>query len=231
LVGGNLESGAVDAAVGGGSWVMVLQGLETQGGRVHLRQVPGGEGALLALPGLDQPGDHPRGQPRAGAQELPERGCESLVDSPCRYGSGNTSVTFGVLQHQGGRIAEENRIRSPVSGSVRPSLTRGVSAYDHLHRPGAGEHLARLMRAVAHHQPPPALVTLVGELGDLGVDLGRQRLGHHPPGTLAHDLIDQRRASDRTRLCGAVVAAIGLVRHYGEHGAYLPDRRWRAGLA
>jgi hypothetical protein len=36
-------------------------------------------------------------------------------------------VIFGVLRHQGGRIAEENRQRSPVSGSVRRSLTRGAT--------------------------------------------------------------------------------------------------------
>jgi hypothetical protein len=32
-------------------------------------------------------------------------------------------VIFGVLRHHGGTIAEENRFRSPVSGSVRLSLT------------------------------------------------------------------------------------------------------------
>jgi hypothetical protein len=35
-------------------------------------------------------------------------------------------VIFGVLRHQGGKIAEANRFRSPVSGSVRLSLTRGA---------------------------------------------------------------------------------------------------------
>jgi hypothetical protein len=30
------------------------------------------------------------------------------------------------LRHHGGKIAEENRIRSPVAGSVRLSLTRGA---------------------------------------------------------------------------------------------------------
>jgi hypothetical protein len=48
------------------------------------------------------------------------------------------------------------------------------------------------MRAVAHHQPPAVLVALAGELGDVGVDLGLQRLGQHPPGTVADDLVDQR---------------------------------------
>jgi hypothetical protein len=35
-------------------------------------------------------------------------------------------VILGVFRHHGGRIAEENRLRSPVSGSVRLSLTRGT---------------------------------------------------------------------------------------------------------
>jgi len=74
------------------------------------------------------------------------------------------------------------------------------------------------------------LVALAGELGEVGVDLGLQRLGQHPPGALADDLIDQRRRPV-TRRGSVVIAAVGLVRDYGEHGSYLPDRRWCAGLA
>jgi hypothetical protein len=62
----------------------------------------------------------------------------------------------------------------------------------HLHRPRRGEHLAGLARAVAYHQSPAALVALVGEPGDDRIGLGLQRLGQHPPGTLAHDVINQR---------------------------------------
>jgi hypothetical protein len=35
------------------------------------------------------------------------------------------SDTFGDFRAQAGRIAEENRTRSPVTGSIRLSLTRG----------------------------------------------------------------------------------------------------------
>ncbi len=35
-------------------------------------------------------------------------------------------MIFGVLRAHGGKIAEENCLRSPVSGSVRLSLTRGA---------------------------------------------------------------------------------------------------------
>jgi hypothetical protein len=46
--------------------------------------------------------------------------------------------------------------------------------------------------SVADHQTVATFVPLVGELGDVGVDLGLQRLSRHPPGALPHDLIDQR---------------------------------------
>ena len=49
------------------------------------------------------------------------------------------------------------------------------------------------MRAVPDHQAAAVLVPLLSEPGDVGVHLGLQRLGQHPPGTLPHDLIDQRR--------------------------------------
>ncbi len=39
---------------------------------------------------------------------------------------GSTSLIFGDLRHHGGRIAEENRLRSPVVSSTRLSLTRGA---------------------------------------------------------------------------------------------------------
>jgi hypothetical protein len=73
----------------------------------------------LVITELDSPAEEPRNCPRAGPK--------SLVDSPCRYSSGNTSLIFGVLRHHGGRIAEENLARSPVSGSTRRSLTRGAT--------------------------------------------------------------------------------------------------------
>jgi hypothetical protein len=47
--------------------------------------------------------------------------------------------------------------------------------------------------AIPHHQAPALLVPLGGELGDVGVHLGLQRLGQHPPRALPHNLIDQRR--------------------------------------
>jgi hypothetical protein len=91
---------------------------------------------------------------------------------------------------------------------------------DHLDRTGAGQHLPRSVVAVAHHQPPALLVELAGERRDVGI-----HLGPHPPGTLPHDLVDQRRTSRRT-LIRRVAAG-----HYCEHWACLPDRRANVGLA
>ena len=160
---------------------------------VHTGQIPVGERAGLVLPLRGQPGDRRRGQPGAGAEELLQRRHEVREDRPCRYSSGSTSVIFGDLRHHAGRIAEENRCRSPVSSSTRLSLTRGATTST---APGRGQHLPRLVVAVAHHQPAAVLVELVGERGDVGGDLGLQRRGQHPPGTLAHDLVDQRPPTD-----------------------------------
>src|SRR6266702_8821429 len=66
--------------------------------------------------------DRPAGEPR----NWPSAGAKSPEDRPCRYSSGSTSVTCGVLRAHGGKIAEENLIRPPVPGSVRLSLTRGA---------------------------------------------------------------------------------------------------------
>jgi hypothetical protein len=70
------------------------------------------------ITGADSPAAEPRNWPRAGTK--------SPLDSPCRYSSGSTSVIFGVFRAHGGKIAEQNRIRSPVAGLVRLSLTRGT---------------------------------------------------------------------------------------------------------
>ena len=70
------------------------------------------------ITGPDSPAAEPRNWPSAGTK--------SPEDRPCRYSSGSTSVILGVLRHHGGKIAEENRLRSPVTGSARLSFTRGT---------------------------------------------------------------------------------------------------------
>ena len=49
------------------------------------------------------------------------------------------------------------------------------------------------MIAIADHQPAAAFVPLGGVRRDVSVHLGLQRLGEHPRGAFADDLIDQRR--------------------------------------
>jgi hypothetical protein len=66
----------------------------------------------------DRPDPVPRNCSNAGPK--------SELDRPCRYSSGSTSATFGDFRAQAGRIAEQNRRRSPVASSVRLSLTRGA---------------------------------------------------------------------------------------------------------
>ena len=70
------------------------------------------------MTGADRPAPEPKNSSSAGTK--------SPVDNPCRYGSGNTSATLGLLRHQGGRITERKRTRSPVCGSTRRSSTRGA---------------------------------------------------------------------------------------------------------
>jgi hypothetical protein len=73
-------------------------------------------------------------------KKLSSAGSKSFEDRPCRYSSGNTSVIFGDLRHQAGRIAEANRRRSPV-GLVDSLVVD--SRRDHLHRPNRGQHPPR----------------------------------------------------------------------------------------
>ena len=89
-------------------------------------QRPLPERARLALPLPGQPDDRRRRQTRARAEELRERRNEVSLDNPCRYSNGSTSATRRLLHDQAGRIAEENRRRSPVVSSMRLSLTRGA---------------------------------------------------------------------------------------------------------
>ena len=149
--------------------------------------------------------DSPAPEPRNCSNAAPK----SDVDSPWRYSSGSTSATRGDLRAHAGRIAEANRFRSPVAGSVRLSLTRGARTRTGRRR----DHLAFVVMTVADHQPVTILIDLLG----MGVDVGRhlrlQGDREHLPRSLAHDLIEHRTA----RLVG-----LGLVVDYFEHGRTFP---------
>jgi hypothetical protein len=74
--------------------------------------------------------------------------------------------------------------------------------------------------AVADHQPPGALIDLVGVGGQVGVHLSFQGLGQHPAGAFAGQLV-QVQAQLELGLLGG---------DYTEHAAFLPRRRWPAGV-
>lgn len=48
------------------------------------------------------------------------------------------------------------------------------------------------MVGVAYDQAVAVLIALIGEIGDIGVNLGFQGFSQHPAGTLADNLVDQR---------------------------------------
>jgi hypothetical protein len=169
----------------------------------------------FVITGPESPAELPRNWPSAGTK--------SPLESPCRYSSGSTSLIFGVLRHHGGKIAEENLARCPVSGSTRRSLTRGAVTST---APAEVSTLPGLVRTVAHDQPAAVLVALVDVARDVVLDLGLQRLGQRPSGTLADQLVDQRR-----RAVPAGVISVASSRNYGEHGSYPSDQRGMAGLA
>src|SRR5215211_9385616 len=107
--------------------------------------------------------------------ELPKNsvnaGVKSPVDSPCRYSSGSTSATLGLLRHHGGTIELLNVALAPVSGSTRAVID---SRRSDLHRARHRGDRARSSMTVTGHQPVTVLITFAQPLGDVGVGLGLQ---------------------------------------------------------
>ena len=97
-------------------------------------------------------------------------------------------MIFGVFRHHGGKIAEENRFRSPVSGSVRLSLTRGAVTSTAPALVSTSRDWWQPLRTTRRR---PFLAALGGMRRDIGVHLGLQRLSQHPPGAFTDDLVDQ----------------------------------------
>src|SRR3954466_3389435 len=76
--------------------------------------------------------------------------------------------------------------------------------------------------SVTHDQATALLIDLVGVRGNVCGDLSFQGGGEHPPGTVTHDLVDQRparRRRDRPGHCRGIIRV-----HYGEHGRTFPTR-------
>src|SRR2546430_17270712 len=62
--------------------------------------------------------DRPAAVPKCSARA----GTKSLVDSPCRYSSGRTSVTAGERRGDGGRVERAERGRPPPSPPPRRAV-------------------------------------------------------------------------------------------------------------
>ena len=92
------------------------------------------------------------------------------------------------------------------------------------HRPCCRGHLPLGVVAVTDHQPMTVLVDLVSVRLDVAGDLGLQRRCQHPPSTVAHDLIQQRRPHRRAGRAG-----LAAFMDYLEHGHTFPNQRANAG--
>jgi len=181
---------------------------------VHARQIPLREQALLVLPLLTQPGDRGGRQPSAGAEELLQRGHEIATREPMQ-----------VEQRQ--HLADLRAAAAPRRQDRRGeplALTGFIDAHvvdprrADLDRSRRGAYGARIVMTVAHHQPVPGLIELIGQGVDVGVGLGLQRRRQHPPGTLPRDLIQQRTRRHLTRRHLPRTACL----HYLEHGRTFP---------
>ncbi len=182
-------------------------------------QVPAGEGAGLGLPLHGQPGDHRRGQPGTGAQELLQRGHEIGRRQSVQVEQWQHLVDLRGLAAPGGQ--DRRGEPPPLAADLVDAFVVDPRRLD-LDRSGTGEHLPRPRVTVAHHQPATLLVQLARVRGDVSGDLALQRRGEHPAGTVTHDLIDQRTAG-RGRHGHHRWRRLFRV-DYGKHGRTLPTR-------
>ena len=171
---------------------------------VAVRQVTLGEGPLLGLPLRGQPGDHRRRQPRGRAEEPGQRRRE-VARATCR--AGTSTATPRPPSGSCGTTAARSSCgtgTAPRSSSTRLSFTRGAVTSI---RPGAVVIVRGSARPLRTTSRWPSLVTLAGQPGDVGVHLGLQSGGQHPPGTIEDDLIERR-----THLRAGL-----LIGHYSQH--------------
>ena len=178
---------------------------------VTVGEVTLAEGLVVGLPGGDQPGDDRRRQPRRGAEERLQGGREV---------AGRQAVQVQQRQHLGHLGALAAPRRQDHRPEPRPLAGHRIDAAV-IHprradpdRPGHGQDLALAGVAIADHQPAATLVPLGGMRGQVGVDLGLQGGGEHPPGALAGQLVQvgvqlgtHRLVSNYTQHCGVTLLA------------------------
>ncbi len=177
---------------------------------VDLRELAVREGGVVGLPLRRQPGDRRRGKPGGGAEELLQGGHEVAGGQAMQVEQGQHLADLRRLaaprwQDRGGEPLALARlfIDAPI---VHPRRL-------HLDHAGRGGDLPGLVVAVTDHQAAPLDVTLICQLGYVGVGFGLQRGGQHPPCAFPNDLIQQRAAAWR----GAVLV------DYRKHGR-VPSR-------
>jgi hypothetical protein len=160
------------------------------------------------------------GSPASVPRKPSNAGKKSLLDRPCRYSSGNTSVIFGDLRHHAGRIAEEeNLLRSPVVSSTRLSLTRDARTSTAPADVSTWRSSAWPLRTT-NLRP---LIQLADVGRDVGGDLGLQRRGQHQPPPSR--TISSMKYPPSTGPAGASATLVTTV------STGVPrDPRWRAGL-
>jgi hypothetical protein len=174
--------------------------------------------------------------------------CQSAVsrvtvaaDSPCAEPKNCSSARAEIAAGQAVQIQQRQHLGHPRRfprprgqdrrGEPLPLTRRGVDALvvdprlSDRHRARCRGHLPRLVVAVTDHQTATGLIDLVGELLDIGGDLGLQGGREHLPGAVTDDLIEQRRAARRA----ARRVGLGLVMNYLEHERTFPNRRANAG--
>ncbi len=182
---------------------------------VAARQIATTERGGLILPLRREPGDRRCRQPGTGAEELLQGRGEIAARQP---------VQVQQRQHLGHLRGLARPGRQDRRGEPLAFTSVGIDTFvvdprgPHLHRTGCGQHLARLVVAVADHQSVAVVIALVSELRHVGGDLGLQRRGQHLPSAITDNLIQQRPTSTTV----GVVVGLRAVVNYGEHGRTFP---------
>jgi hypothetical protein len=179
-----------------GTWVLLEADVDVDavGAQVHVvraGQVPLPE--RVGRPGLGEPGDRRGRQAFGRAEKLPESR-QVPRREPVQVQQRQYLVDAGRLARPRRQDGRGESLSFTGSGSIRLSLTRGATTDT---EPALVSTSRGARVAVTHDQAMPVLVAFVGEAGDVGVDLGPQRLGQYQAGTLTHDPVDQRRRRPR----------------------------------
>lgn len=188
----------------------------------HIDVVGGGQIAfterlVISLPLGGQPGHRGRGQAGRGAQELLERGHEIARGQAVQVEPWQHLADLRGLPCPGWQ--DRRRELLALACRLLDALVvdaRGLG----LDGPGRGGDLPWLVVAVTDHEPPPAFVLLISQLGYIGIHFGFERGGKHLPRAFPDDLVDERRTVGG--------GAVGV--DYAEHGRAFPTGVRSTGL-